>query len=184
VTTDIGYLHLMSVAQLELPVGARVLANIMVGSNQATSALGKSSPLRTPEDGIRFHQVRARAKALIIGGNTYRNEPYQKSPLPIFVASSSLSPIQSETLTITPVSPKELISLAQERVGSPVLIEGGVNFLNSLIEEKAIDALLITHTPNSGDGDFWNDESLKSNYKLFSHEKVSKSIFEIWIPKP
>ncbi|MFM1967612.1 MAG: hypothetical protein RL590_469 [Actinomycetota bacterium] len=174
----------MSVAELELPLGAKVLANIMVGCNQATSAGGKSSPLRTTEDGIRFHQARALAKALIIGGNTYRSEPYQKSPLPVFVASATLTPIQNEELFIAPFAPTELIAIAQERVGAPVLIEGGVNFLHSLIQDKAIDALLITRTPKSGDGDFWDDQLLQKNYMLFSKETVSGSGFEIWVPKP
>ncbi len=174
----------MSAAELALPVGAKVLANIMVGSNQATSAGGKSSPLRTSEDGIRFHQLRALSKALIIGGNTYRREPYQKTQLPIYVASKTLPPIHNEKLHIVPLPPKELISLAQESVGTPVLIEGGVNFLNSLIQEKGIDALFITRVPKLGDGDYWNEELLQSNFELFRTEQISASQFEIWVPKP
>lgn len=80
--------------------------------------------------------------------------------------------------------PKELISLAQESVGTPVLIEGGVNFLNSLIQEKAIDALFITRVPNLGDGDYWNEELLQNNFELFRTEQISASQFEIWVPKP
>jgi dihydrofolate reductase len=173
----------MSVAEPSIPAQAKILANIMVGSNQATSAAGRSSPLRTPEDGIRFHQVRASAKALIIGGNTFRNEPYQKAPLPVFVASANLTPIQDEKLYVANLSPRELIAVALKKVGAPVLIEGGVNFLQPLIQDKSIEALLITRTPKSGDGNFWDDVLLEKNYELTSHENASGSKFEIWRPK-
>ncbi len=173
----------MSLGELNLPARAKVLANIMVGSNQATSAGGRSSPLRTPEDGIRFHQVRALAKALIIGGNTFRNEPYQNAPPPVFVASATLTPIQDEKLYVANLSPRDLITVALEKFGAPVLIEGGVNFLQPLIQDKAIEALLITRTPKSGDGDFWDDVLLEKNYELDSNENASGSKFEIWRPK-
>lgn len=182
-TTDIGYLHQVSAAELALPAGAKVLANIMVASNQATSSGGRSSPLRTPEDGARFHQIRALSKALIIGGNTYRHEPYKKTQLPVYVASKTLAPINSDKLLIAPLSPKELVSIAQESVGTPVLIEGGVNFLRSLIEEKAIDALFITRVLCLGDGDYWNEELLQENFELLQAEEISASKFEIWVPR-
>ncbi|MBU3692963.1 MAG: hypothetical protein FGM47_05530 [Candidatus Nanopelagicaceae bacterium] len=174
----------MSLRQPQIPARAKVLANILVGSNRATSSAGRSAPLRTPEDGIRFHQVRALAKAIIIGGNTLRNEPYKKAPLPVFVASSRLTPIQDEKHFVANLSPKELIALALEKVGAPVLIEGGINFLHPLIEDRVIDALLITRTPISGDADFWDDELLRRNYELISDENASESKFEIWSPKP
>lgn len=173
----------MSVSQPPIPTGAKVLANILVGSNRATSAGGRSSPLRTPEDGIRFHQVRELAKALIVGGRTFRAEPYQKASLPVFVSSSTLTPIQNEKLFVAKLSPKELIAVALEKVGAPVLIEGGVNFLQPLVKDRAIDALLITRTPLPGDEDFWDDQFLKQNYEVISNEHVLGSNFEIWGPK-
>ncbi|MEY2663219.1 MAG: hypothetical protein RIR35_27, partial [Actinomycetota bacterium] len=101
--------------------GARAIANILVASNGATTLNGKSSGLRTLEDAQRFHMIRKLAKAVLIGGNTYRSEPYNKSPIPVFVSSKTLAETSTSKLNIKNATPIKLLQAALNQVGSPVI---------------------------------------------------------------
>lgn len=161
---------------------ARAIANILVASNGATTLNGNSSGLRTIEDAQRFHVIRKLAKAVLVGGNTYRSEPYSKSPIPVFVSSKTLAETSTSKLNIKNATPIKLLESALSQVGSPVIIEGGPRFLNQLITSKLINSLFITRVPKSGDGDFFDESELKSNYQLVESEFINDTVFEIWQP--
>ncbi len=162
--------------------GARAIANILVASNGATTLNGKSSGLRTLEDAQRFHMIRKLAKAVLIGGNTYRSEPYGKSPIPVFVSSKTLAETSTSKLNIKNATPITLLEAALSQVGSPVIIEGGPRFLNPLITSRSINSLFISRVPKSGDGDFFDESELKRNYHLVESEIINDTVFEIWQP--
>ena len=168
----------------------RVIANLLVGGNGATVKAGSSKALTNSADRRRFHALRSLAKAIVIGGSTYRNEPYQRNAkdrtLPIYVSSVKTQYLIDQELalgvTFASVSPTRLVARALEEVGSPILIEGGVNFLHELIENRIIDELHITRVQVDGD-DYYLDESLLSkNYKLELQEQEGETNFEIWRP--
>ncbi len=80
-------------------------------------------------------------------------------------------------------SPAEVIGIALSEYGEPVLVEGGVNFLRPLIEQRLIDTFYITRSRNSGDGNFLDCSLLDTNYELTDSESLEENDFEVWLPR-
>jgi riboflavin biosynthesis pyrimidine reductase len=163
----------------------RVLANLVVAPNGATTSGGRSSPLSSATDRQRFHATRSRARAIAIGGNTYRNEPYSNTQLPLFVATHH-APSDRELPAnhrFIKKAPEEVIEIALSEYGAPVLIEGGVKFLLPLLEKKLIDTLYVTRSNKLGDADFLDNNQLELHYVRKSVERLDNMEFEVWIPQ-
>ena len=158
----------------------KVMANILLARNLATSLGGSSRALSPESDRIRFHQIRTLAKAILIGGQSYRNEPYSKLSLPLYISSRTLSEGASDSQFIFNQEPAWLIKRALLEQGCPVLIEGGVNFISSLITQSLIDLLYITRVNQDGDGHFFDESNLLKNYERQSIEIVDGASFESW----
>lgn len=156
------------------------MANILLAKNLATSLGGSSRALSPESDRIRFHQIRTLAKAILIGGQSYRNEPYSKLSLPLYISSRTLSEGSSDSQFIFNQEPAWLIKRALLEQGSPVLIEGGVNFIASLITQSLIDFLYITRVNQDGDGHFFDESQLLKNYERQSIEIIDGASFESW----
>ena len=167
---------------MKTPEG-KVWANLLIDSKGATSVQGSSAPLRTFEDGKRFHQLRGAAKAIVIGGNTYRSEPYAKSPVPLFVASRKLPESSTDNLKIMHSSPENVVAAALAEYGAPVLIEAGPTFLTELLPNKVVDFCFISKVKTIGDDHFLSMETLQANYELIKAETEKETIFETWVPK-
>jgi riboflavin biosynthesis pyrimidine reductase len=158
----------------------KVMANILLARNLATSLGGSSRALSPESDRIRFHQIRTLAKAILIGGQSYRNEPYSKLSLPLYISSRTLTEATSGRQFIFNQEPAWLIKRALLDKGSPVLIEGGVNFISSLITHSLIDLLYITRVNQDGDGHFFDESQLLKNYERRSIEIIDGASFESW----
>jgi riboflavin biosynthesis pyrimidine reductase len=158
----------------------KVMANILLARNLATSLGGSSRALSPESDRIRFHQIRTLAKAILIGGQSYRNEPYSKLSLPLYISSRTLSEGGSNSQFIFNQEPAWLIKRALLEQGCPVLIEGGVNFISSLITQSLIDLLYITRVNQDGDGHFFDESQLLKNYERQSIEIIDGASFESW----
>lgn len=193
-TTDIPPRYLLQVGTpvsmpLENNSGSekpKVIANLLLASNGATTIDAKSAALRTPEDGKRFHEIRKMVKAILIGGNTFRQEPYSKTEMPVLVSSSRLKDSQSSNVSanvfVMNLNPAALIEQALEKFGSPVLVEGGPKFLAPLIAKQAIDQLFISRVPKAGNGNYFDLENLIKHYQLLSKQNANNTIFETWVP--
>ena len=158
----------------------KTMANILLARNLATSLGGSSRALSPKSDRIRFHQIRTLAKAILIGGQSYRNEPYSKLSLPLYISSRTLNEGSSGSQFIFNQEPAWLIKRALLEQGSPVLIEGGVNFISSLITQSLIDLLYITRVNQDGDGHFFDESQLLQNYERQSIEIIDGASFESW----
>ena len=158
----------------------KTMANILLARNLATSLGGSSRELSPESDRIRFHQIRTLAKAILIGGQSYRNEPYSKLSLPLYISSRTLNEGAVGNKFIFNQDPAWLINRALLEQGSPVLIEGGVNFISSLIAESLIDLLYITRVNKDGDGHFFDEKNLLKNYERQSIEIIDGVNFESW----
>jgi len=158
----------------------KVMANILLARNLATSLGGSSRALSPESDRIRFHQIRTLAKAILIGGQSYRNEPYSKLSLPLYISSRTLSEGASDSQFIFNQEPAWLIKRSLLEQGCPVLIEGGVNFISSLITQSLIDLLYITRVNQDGDGHFFDESQLLKNYERRSIETIDGASFESW----
>lgn len=124
--------------------------------------------------------MRKAAKAIAIGGATYRAEPYKNPILPLYISSSDASDFE-EGIHAFAIAPKDLVKRALAETGGPVLIEGGVNFLRDILREGLVNLLYVTRSPKAGDGDFVPSDFFKS-YELTESEKLGGGIFEIWRP--
>jgi len=162
-----------------------VIANLVIAANGATTMAGRSAPLSSASDRQRFHQIRSEARSIAIGGNTYRSELYGKTKLPILVATRQV-PHEGESEGLVRFlnnSPAEVIGIALSEYGEPVLVEGGVNFLQPLIEQRLIDTFYLTRSRKSGDGNFLDFSLLDSNYQLADTEHFEENDFEVWLPR-
>ena len=158
----------------------KTMANILLARNLATSLGGSSRELSPKSDRIRFHQIRTLAKAILIGGQSYRNEPYSKLSLPLYISSRTLNEGAAGNKFIFNQDPAWLINRALLEQGYPVLIEGGVNFISNLITESLIDLLYITRVNQDGDGHFFDESQLLKNYQRQSIEDIDGASFESW----
>lgn len=157
----------------------QLLANLLIASNGATTLAGRSRGLSFRADRERFHQIRSSARAIVIGGGTYRAEPYLDVTLPLYVASRGFS---GAPPFIISASPLEVIEMALHESGAPVLIEGGVEFLARPIEMRLIDKFYISRSIIAGDGNFFDEDLLRGNYRITDTEEVTGGRFEIWRP--
>ena len=160
----------------------RVLANMVIGANGATSLNHDSAELSSPADRKRFHEIRKMSTALVVGGNTFRREHYSKAPMPVYVATQTPTSSTSTSIFIV-AAPEIVVRKALEESNGAVLIEGGIRFIAPLLAKGVIDRLFLTRSPISGDGDFFDFENLHRNYQLDSSNKVDDVTFEEWTPK-
>jgi len=158
----------------------KTMANLLLAKNLATSLGGSSIALSTKADRIRFHQIRAMSKAILIGGQSYRNEPYANVGLPLYISSRTLTQGRSGNQYIFNQDPAWLVNQARKEQGSPVLIEGGVNFISTLIAQSLIELIYITRVDQDGDCHFFDEGPFLSNYERQTIESVAGCTFETW----
>jgi dihydrofolate reductase len=160
---------------------AKVRANLVVGSNGMTTKAGSSKPLSNRQDRAKFHELRQISEVILIGGSTFRNEPYSNCPLPLYISSHSQN-FGGENIHSFNLSPVRVLERAVGDGFENILVEGGVAFLSELITEKLIDEFHITRSDKSGDRDELDENSLHANYKLATESKSGETKFEIWVP--
>lgn len=164
----------------------RVVAPLVIGSNGATSLHGSSRALSSPEDRTRFLALRKSAAAIVIGGATFRSEPYDQLAIPLYVASKRLNSqefSERSNLHIYPLSPTDVLDLAKGEISGLIVIEGGKSFLSELLQARLVDQLLLTRSPIEGDSDFWEIEKDLLHYQRRELEDGIHDRFEIWSPK-
>lgn len=164
---------------------ARVIANLLVGANLATCEAGRSKALSFPADRSLFHALRARANAILIGGATYRSEPYSTYSKPLLVSTKDPGAFTkpNPATEFMAADPMALVEIALERFQAPILIEGGVNFLAPLLMATMVDELNLARSPNPGDSHFF-EMGLLSKYRQIDDrlDPNSQGRFQIWIP--
>ena len=169
----------------------RVAANLVVGKDGSTTLNGSSAGLSFSADRQRFHQLRAEFDVLVIGGNTARNEPYQKTPIPLIVLSSHplTTNLQTNPLAQQWDLPlEEVISRAQVEFGD-ILIEAGPNLLSQLIKAHLLNELYLTISDSvamhSAKPEGHIDvQELTSGFIEVSHESVPGGVFLKYLLAP
>ena len=78
------------------------------------------------------------------------------------------------------LSPSDLVHEVISQCGAPVLVEGGLEFISTLIVDGILDQFFLTRTTFAGDGIHLFDEALLRGYKLVSVEHSEGERFEIW----
>lgn len=124
----------------------RVAANLVIGADGSTTRGGSSRGLSFEADRQRFHQLRGGFDVILIGGNTARNEPYSRTPIPLIVlthgglpknmASNPLAQAWGESL-------EKALPRATRTFGD-VLIEAGPSLVRQGLEQGLISELFLT----------------------------------------
>jgi riboflavin biosynthesis pyrimidine reductase len=129
-----------------------IVATLVVGSDGSTSRESRSAGVSSAADRQVFLQRRRQVDCIIIGGNTARHEPYNRTPVPLVVISRSLvNPVQGNHLALLwNCSPMQAVEKARAQFGEKILIEGGITMINELIEHAIIDQLELSVTPATG----------------------------------
>ena len=155
-----------------------LIANLIIGADGSTSIDGNSKKLSSPADRNRFHNLRSQVKAIVIGGETARNEPYKYTPLPLYVISrkEKISEIDGNNLaSLINVEPKVFINKLKSEIEGDILFEGGPNLLSEIID--LVDHLYITISNKTGDGQAISFDGLTRNFVMEDKEVIEDETF-------
>jgi riboflavin biosynthesis pyrimidine reductase len=158
-----------------------VLANLVMGSDGSTTLEGSSKSLSSSEDRSRFHELRAQASVILIGGNTARTEPYGATPVPLVVISKSgdipESVRNNPLVHIWDQDSVSAVARAQSEFGPNVLVEGGINLLKELLLANVIDELYLTISSKSGGENIYDLSAMTREFTVESSEKSGGQTF-------
>ena len=150
-----------------------VTATLVVGKDGSTTKAGRSSGVASPADRERFLTRRRSADCIVIGGNTARTEPYQRTPAPVVVISHSMINALSHNRQAYwwNTTPQAALSRAAQLFGENILVEAGPTLISYLAREGLIDCLELSVTEIEG-GE--NPIDYQSLLKAFS--KIEETI--------
>jgi len=156
-----------------------IVATLVVGSDGSTSKENRSAGVSSPADRQIFLQRRREVDCIIIGGNTARNEPYNKTPVPLVVVSRSLvNPVQGNHLALLwNCSPAQAVERAKTQFGHNILIEGGSSMIDELIDLGIIDQLELSVTTASGGDDRIDWKELIAKFAYCDAREIEGTVF-------
>lgn len=135
-----------------------IYANLVVGRDGATTINGRSAPLSNGSDRERFHHIRSQADVILIGGNTSRAEPYERTPIPLVVLTHQEDLPGSAARNPKAVVAHETIASLLHNLSNryrSILIEGGATLLMEALRNKLVDTLYLTSTDRGGSGPYF-----------------------------
>ena len=147
-----------------------IVATIVVGSDGSSTLRGSSTEVTSAADRATFLQRRRTVDCIIIGGNTARNEPYSKTPVPLVIVSKQAHPNLPKA-HVWNLDPKDAVKKARKEFGEDILIEGGASFISYLLDHNMVDVLELSVTPTSDGADI-----LDYKKYLSLADSVSKSV--------
>ena len=156
-----------------------IVATLVVGSDGSTSKESRSAGVSSPQDRQLFLQRRREVDCIIVGGNTARHEPYNRTPVPLVVISRSLvNPVQGNHLALFwNCSPVDAVEKARKLFGEKILIEGGISMINDLIDNKKIDRLELSVTPATGGEDKIDYKALLARFAHCESREIEGTYF-------
>jgi len=156
-----------------------IVATLVVGRDGSTSKESRSAGVSSASDRQVFLQRRREVDCIIIGGNTARHEPYDRTPVPLVVISRSLvNPVQgNHRALLWNCSPAQAIEKARAQFGAEILIEGGVSLINELIDQKILERIELSVTPFTGGENRIDWEELLKRFKHCQSQEVDGTTF-------
>lgn len=156
-----------------------IVATLVVGSDGSTSKESRSAGVSSPQDRQLFLHRRREVDCIIVGGNTARHEPYNRTPVPLVVISRSLvNPVQGNHLALFwNCSPVDAVEKARKLFGEKILIEGGISMINDLIDNKKIDRLELSVTPATGGEDKIDYKALLARFAHCESREIEGTYF-------
>ena len=153
-----------------------IVATIVVGADGSSTISGSSSEVTSTADRATFLQRRRLVDCIIIGGNTARNEPYSKTPVPLVVVSRQAHP-NLPAAHVWDLDPKDALTKALQEFGENILIEGGASFISYLLEQNLVDVLELSVTNSTGGADIFDYKKFLSLAHRVTEKVVSDTTF-------
>jgi riboflavin biosynthesis pyrimidine reductase len=153
-----------------------IVATIVVGADGSSTIKGSSTEVTSAADRATFLQRRRLVDCIIIGGNTARNEPYSKTPVPLVVVSRQAHP-NLPAAHVWDLDPKDALTKALQEFGENILIEGGASFISNLLEQNLVDVLELSVTHATGGADIFDYERFLSLAHSVNKKVVSDTTF-------
>jgi len=164
-------------------------ANLIVGSDGATTAGGSSIGLSTAQDRSRFNNLRGKSDLILIGGNTARREPYKRTPIPLYILTHGSLRLQPKNQLVKqfmmPVA--DLVSEiarnfppVDSKLPINLLVEAGPKLLQEMIDQGLIDYLYLTINHEKTGENQISVEKLTTTFKLAGSEKVGSCQFNYY----
>lgn len=172
-----------------MSVDLKVVANLVVGSDGATSKNGSSLGLSAPEDRARFHQIRYQSDAILIGGATARREPYKKTPIPLFIITHSLVKLQPKNqlarqLNLDPIAALSEINQyfenSTDKKSAQLLVEAGPKILQELVNKGKIQTFYLTINHGATGENKINFKELLAGFELLESEMIDSNEFCVY----
>lgn len=155
------------------------IATLVVGRDGSTTKDATSRNISSSADRASFLNRRRQVDVIIIGGNTARNEPYSRTPVPLIICSrSSINPVvENENSELWNCSPSEAIDKARKVFGENILIEGGARMIVELVDSQKIDQLELSITEVVGGENILDWQLLLSKFKQVEMQQIEDTQF-------
>jgi riboflavin biosynthesis pyrimidine reductase len=153
-----------------------IVATIVVGIDGSSTLGGSSQQVTTSADRESFLKRRRLADCIIIGGNTARNEPYLKTPVPLVIVSKQGHP-NLPSAHVWNLDPKDALVKACKEFGENILIEGGASFITYLLEKHLIETLELSVTPIKGGQNIFDYEKFLSLADSVEKNSMNETTF-------
>ena len=156
-----------------------IVATLVVGQDGSTTKNSSSKEISSKNDRASFLNRRRHVDVIIIGGNTARNEPYSKTPVPLIVCSrGSENPVSdNKSAHLWNCSPSEAVDKARELFGDNILIEGGGLMILELIENQKIEQLELSVVQATGGENFVDWKLLLGKFNHVEMKEIDDTQF-------
>ena len=156
-----------------------MISSLVLGADGTSTLHGNSESVTTPIDRQRFLARRRLCDAILIGGNTARNERYQRTPVPLVILSHSRPAIldQNSKAHWWVLSPAQAVARAQWEFGNTLSIEGGIAFISELLKANLLTQLELSITPHTGGEDKVDYLELLAHFEKIQTHEVEGTIF-------
>lgn len=156
-----------------------VIASLVLGADGSSTLFGTSDTVTTPIDRQRFLARRRQCDAILIGGNTARNERYQRTPVPLVVLSHTRPALldQNPKAHWWLLSPVEAVARARWEFGNTLSIEGGIAFISELLDAHMISQLELSITAHVGGENKVDYLDLLAHFEKIETEELEGTIF-------
>jgi len=156
-----------------------VIASLVVGADGSTAKGGNSRGITSGIDRTTFLDRRRSADFLLIGGETARVEPYQRTPVPVVISSRSIinSLADNRLAHWWNLSPTEALAKGIQKFGENVLVESGPSIIDELLLNKVLDGIYLSITSVLGGENPIDIAELLGNFVEIDRQEVEGTQF-------
>ena len=156
-----------------------VIASLVVGADGSTAKGGNSRGITSGIDRTTFLDRRRSADFLLIGGETARVEPYQRTPVPVVISSRSMinSLADNRLAHWWNLSPTEALAKGIQKFGENVLVESGPSIIDELLLNKVLDGIYLSITSVLGGENPIDIAELLGNFVEIDRQEVEGTQF-------